>query len=91
MAVDANSSSPWIPLRSIITPVLNDNLRYLSALDSTLAATVKHCPEAVLYAVQKGSTGFRCRRQNEPFIWISGKNDLIREKRTNSRFDPAYS
>lgn len=80
MAADPNASSPWIPLKSINSPVLNKNIRYLSILGFPEALQAENSEEIDSYLVQKENHGIRCRSRNEPYLWISGKTDLLQEK-----------
>ena len=70
--------SNWVPLPSLQTPALQNNITYLRTFNhellrffegpSNLSSTESLC-------LQKQNGGIRCRTQSEPPVWLIGETD----------------
>ncbi len=68
------SQPPWIPLRAVVTPLLKDNLQYLSAFDAEFFEKIKNNQGAEELLLQEFGGFVRCKTQSDPSRWIFGEN-----------------
>ncbi|MBD3266609.1 hypothetical protein GF373_08060, partial [bacterium] len=76
---DSNPSAPWIPARSLVNPVLKENIHYLSLVEPVLFNQLKQNREKEELLLQACQGFHRCRTANEPVEWLFGQNDVRHE------------
>lgn len=68
-----STPTPWVPLRTVVTPVLKKNIEYLSIFDPTLCKQIKANAGNEELLAQEAQGLIRYRTLDEPARWIFGE------------------